>query len=64
MRANPNADFSVLFSDFNSTTVTFVAHTDAAKKRIYGGVSAEIYKSAAPQFLEELKAEGFSVNVQ
>lgn len=58
------SDFSVLPFDFNSTTVTFVAHTDAAKQRIYGGVSAQIYKSAAPQFLEELEAEGFSVNVQ
>ena len=56
-------DFSVLLSDFNDTTITFVAHTDAAKRRIWGGVSAAIYKSAAPDFLEQLEAEGFTVQV-
>ena len=55
------SDFQVLAFDFNATTVTFVAKTDAAKQRIYGGLSVDIRKSAAPEFFEKLEAEGFSV---
>ena len=57
------SDFQILPSNFNDTTITFVANTDAAKQRIYGGVSVDIRKSAAPDFLETLEAEGFKVEV-
>ena len=56
-------DFQILPSDFNATTVTFVAKTDAAKQRICGGISVDIRKSAAPDFLATLEAEGFKVEV-
>lgn len=57
------SDFQILPSDFNATTVTFVANTNAAKQRIDGGVSVDIRKSAAPDFLATLEAEGFVVEV-
>lgn len=56
-------DFQILPSSFNDTTITFVAKSDAAKQRIYGGVSVNIRKSAAPDFLATLEAEGFKVEV-
>ncbi len=56
-------DFQILPSDFNATTVTFVAKTNAAKQRICGGLSVDIRKSAAPDFLATLEAEGFRVEV-
>jgi len=56
-------DFQILPSSFNATTITFVANTDAAKQRIYGGVSVDIRKSAAPDFLATLEAEGFKVEI-
>jgi hypothetical protein len=55
------ADFQVLLSSFNDTTITFVATNKAAQQRIYGGVSVNIRKSAAPDFYDTLVAEGFSV---
>lgn len=55
------ADFQVLPSNFNDTTVTFVATNQAAQQRIYGGVSVNIKKSAAPDFYDALLADGFSV---
>jgi hypothetical protein len=58
------ADFQIIFpSDFNATTLTFVAKTKEAQARIYGGVSAEIFKSAAQEFCDTLKQEGFVVEV-
>jgi len=56
-------DFQILPSNFNETTITFVANTNAAKQRIYGGVSVDIRKSAAQDFLATLEAEGFKVEI-
>jgi deoxyribodipyrimidine photolyase-like uncharacterized protein len=58
-----SADFSVLPFDFNSTTVTVVANNAAAQARIYGGVSVEVFKSAAQQFVDQLEADGFQVSL-
>ena len=55
------ADFRVSFNGFESTEVTFYALTDAAKQRIWGGISCNVVKSAAPDFAEQLEAEGFKV---
>ena len=57
------ADFSVLPFDFNATTVTFVANSDAAKARIDGGLSVDVRKSAAQDFCDKLEAEGFKVSL-
>lgn len=57
------ADFQILPSSFSATTITFVAQNNAAKQRIYGGLSVDIRKSAAPEFLSQLEAEGFRVEV-
>jgi hypothetical protein len=54
-------DFQVLPFDFSSTEVTFVALNDAAKARIYGGLSVNVRKSAAPGFADRLQADGFKV---
>lgn len=55
------SDFQILPFDFNATTVTFIALNKAAQDRIYGGLSVQIRKSAAPNFLATLEAEGFKV---
>lgn len=55
------SDFKVLPSDFSATTITLVANTQNAKDRICGGVSCELRKSAAPDFVAKLKAEGFII---
>jgi hypothetical protein len=57
------ADFQVLPFDFASTEVKILAMTAAAKARIYGGVSVNVMKSAAPDFVDQLEAEGFRVEV-
>jgi hypothetical protein len=57
------ADFSVLPFDFNATTVKIVANSQAAKVRLYGGVSVEVRKSAAQQFCNNLETEGFKVSL-
>jgi hypothetical protein len=58
------ADFQILPFSFNDTNVVFVANTPAAKARIWGGVSVNIRKSAAPDFTEALEADGFIVETQ
>jgi len=55
------ADFRVSLNGFGDTEATFFALTDAAKRRIWGGVSCNVKKSAAPDFAEQLEAEGFIV---
>ena len=55
------ADFQVLPFDFASTEATFVALTEAAKKRLDGAFSINVRKSAAPAIAERLEAEGFKV---
>jgi hypothetical protein len=55
------ADFQVLPFDFASTEATFVAITEAAKKRFDGAISVNVRKSAASCFAERLEAEGFKV---
>jgi hypothetical protein len=55
------ADFQVLPFDFSSTTVTFVALSQAAKQRFGGAVSVEIRKSYAQDYLDRLESEGFFV---
>jgi|APGre2960657404_1045060.scaffolds.fasta_scaffold119303_2 hypothetical protein len=55
------SDFKVLPSDFSATTITLVANTQNAKDRICGGVSCELRKSAAPDFVAKLEAEGFII---
>ena len=57
------ADFQVLPFDFTATTVTVVASSQAAKARLDGGISVEIRKSAAQQFIDKLEAEGFQVSL-
>ena len=57
------SDFQILPFDFNATTVTFVANNDAAKARIYGGLSVDVRKSAAQEFCDKLEAEGFKVSL-
>jgi hypothetical protein len=57
------SDFQVLPFDFNATTVTFVANSQAAKARLDGGISVAVRKSAAQQFLDNLEAEGFLVSL-
>jgi deoxyribodipyrimidine photolyase-like uncharacterized protein len=56
-----SADFSVLPFDFNDVTVTIVAKNAAAQARICGGVSVQVFKSAAQQFVDQLEADGFKV---
>ena len=56
-----SSDFSVLPFDFNATTVTIVANNAAAQARIYGGVSVDVFESAAQQFVDQLEADGFQV---
>jgi hypothetical protein len=55
------ADFQVLPSNFNETTITFVCVSTAAKSRMNGAVSVQVRKSAAPDFYAQLEAEGFSL---
>lgn len=55
------ADFKVLPFEFSSTTVTFVALSQAAKQRFDGAISVEIRKSCAQDYLDRLESEGFSV---
>lgn len=57
------ADFQILPSDFASTTFTVVALTQRAKDRLCGGLSADIRKSALPDFVSRLESEGFAFNV-
>jgi hypothetical protein len=55
------SDFKVLPSEFSATTITLVANTQNAKDRICGGLSCDIRKSAAPDFVAKLEAEGFTI---
>jgi len=57
-----SADFQILPSDFNETTVTFVALTESAKEAIYGGVSVQIRKSRVPGYVEMLETSGFVIS--
>ena len=54
-------DFVILPFDFNDTTITFVAETDAAKARFGGAIAAQVRKSAAPDYADLLESEGFTV---
>ena len=58
------ADFQILSSNFNATTITVVALSQRAKERLGCGVSAvsaEIRKSALPAFVCQMEVEGFVV---
>lgn len=57
------ADFQILPFNFNDTEATFVALTDAAKERIYGGVSVKIRLSESPNFYATLVGDGFNVEI-
>jgi hypothetical protein len=54
-------DFVILPSDFNDTTITFVAETTAAKARFDGAISIQVRKNAAPSLADQLEAQGFTV---
>jgi hypothetical protein len=55
------ADFRVSLNGFGATEATFYALTDRAQRRIWGAISMNVVKSAAPDFAEQLWAEGFIV---
>ena len=57
------ADFQVLPFTFNDTEATFVALNDAAKQRIYGGVSVNVRLSETPAFYATLIGDGFKVQI-
>jgi hypothetical protein len=57
------SDFQILSADFNATTIEVVALSQRAKDRLgFCAVSVSIRKSALPQWVAMIEAEGFSVN--
>jgi hypothetical protein len=57
------ADFQILPWSFNDTEATLVALNDAAKDRIYGGVSVAIKLSELQRWYATLIGDGFKVQV-
>lgn len=56
------SDFQILSADFNATTVEVRALTQAAKDRLgFCAISVSIRKSALPQWVAMMEAEGFTV---
>ena len=52
-------DFLILAADFDATTVKVVCASKEAKERHYGAASLNIRKSALPDFVSRMEAEGF-----
>jgi hypothetical protein len=57
------ADFQILPWSFTDTEATLVACNDAAKQRIYGGVSVKIRLSQIQQWYATLIGDGFKVEI-
>lgn len=57
------ADFQILPWSFSDTEATIVACNDAAKQRIYGGISVAIRLSELQRFYATLIGDGFKVEV-
>ena len=52
------ADFLILPADFAATTVEVVCASQSAKTRQCGAVSLNVRKSALPEFVARMEAEG------
>lgn len=52
-------DFLILAADFNATTVEVVCASKEAMQRHDGAASLNIRKSALPDFVSRMEAEGF-----
>lgn len=52
-------DFLILAADFNATTVEVACVSPSAKRRHDGAISLSIRKSALPDFVARMEAEGF-----
>lgn len=57
------ADFLILPADFSATTVEVVCSSNEAKERHYGARSLNIRKSALPDFVSRMEAEGFKAEL-
>lgn len=57
------ADFLLLAFDFNSATVEVLCQSQRAADRYYGARSVNVQKSLAPEWVERIEAEGFTVAI-